>query len=153
MTVRIEGERVIDAPRERVFEALTDPEVVAQTVPFVESFEVRDADHWDLVVKMPFPMAPTLALSFAVVEKRPPEHARLASSGGGPMAGADVESSFDLTDEGGRTRVRFVAELRFRGALAPMERLLEPVAQRQAERTLDAIERTSKAARAACAGR
>jgi carbon monoxide dehydrogenase subunit G len=141
MTVRIEGERLIDAPRERVFEALTDPHVVAETVPLVESCQVRDADHWDLIVKVPLPMAPTLELSFAVVEKRPPEHARLKSSGGGLIGGADVESRFDLTDEGGRTRVRFVAELRFRGALAPVERMLEPVAQRQAERTLDAIER------------
>jgi carbon monoxide dehydrogenase subunit G len=57
------------------------------------------------------------------------------------MGGADVTSSFDLTEEGTRTRVRFHAELQFRGALAPAERLLEPVAQRQAERTLDAIER------------
>ena len=33
-----------------------------------------------------------------------------------------------------------MAELQFRGALAPVERMLEPLAQRQAERTLDAIE-------------
>ncbi len=140
MTVRIEGERVIDAPRERVFEALTDPEVVAATVPLVESWEARDADHWDMVVRVPLPLAPVLKLSFAVVERRQPEYARLKSSGGGLLGGADVESRFELTEEGSRTRVRFVAELRFRGALAPVERMLEPVAQRQAERTLDAIE-------------
>jgi uncharacterized protein len=140
MNVRIEGERLIDAPRERVFQALTDPEVVAATVPLVESCEVRDADHWELVVRVPLPMAPTLKLSFAVVERRSPEFARLKSSGGGLIGGADVESRFDLTEEGAGTRVKFVAELQFRGALAPVERMLEPLAQRQAERTLDAIE-------------
>jgi carbon monoxide dehydrogenase subunit G len=141
VTVRIEGERLIDAPRERVFAALTDPEVVAATVPLVERYDVRDPEHWDVVVRVPLPMAPTLKLAFEVVEKRPPEHARLRSHGGGLMGGADVTSSFDLTEEGTRTRVRFHAELQFRGALGPAERLLEPVAQRQAERTLDAIER------------
>ena len=140
MTVRIEGERLIDAPRERVYQALTDPEVVAATVPLVESCEVRDADHWELVVRVPLPMAPTLKLAFAVVERRAPEYARLKSSGGGLIGGADVESRFDLTEEGAGTRVKFVAELQFRGALAPVERMLEPLAQRQAERTLDAIE-------------
>jgi carbon monoxide dehydrogenase subunit G len=142
MAVRIEGERIIDATREQVFEALTDPEVVAQTVPLVESWNASDADHWDMVVRVPLPLAKSLKLSFHVVERRPPEHARLRASGGGLLGGADVESRFDLTDEGGgRTRVKFVAELEFRGALAPAERLLEPVAQRQAEKTLDAIER------------
>jgi carbon monoxide dehydrogenase subunit G len=142
MSVRIEGERVIDAPRERVFAALTDPEVVAQTVPLVERFEVIDAEHWEMVIRVPLPMARPITLAFEVVEKRAPEYARLRSSGGGLLGGADVDSSFDLTEDPGGTRVRFHAELRFRGALAPAERLLEPIAQRQAARTLDAIERS-----------
>jgi carbon monoxide dehydrogenase subunit G len=141
MSVRIEGERVIDAPRDRVFAALTDPEVVSQTMPFVESWEARDADHWEMVVKVPLALKPSLKLAFEVVEKRPPEHARLRATGGGLGGGAVLDSRFDLTAEGAGTRVRIVAELGFRGALAPAERMLEPVAQRQAERTLDAIER------------
>ncbi len=142
MSVRIEGERVIDAPRERVFAALTDPAVVAETVPLVESFEVKDADHWEMVVRVPLPMAKPLKLAFEVVERRPYDHAKLKSSGGGLIGGASVESSFDLSDAPGGTRVRFHAVLAFRGALAPVERLLEPIAQRQAEKTLDAIERS-----------
>src|SRR4051812_25448811 len=142
MSVRIEGERVIEAPREQVYAALTDPEVVAQTVPLVESFDVKDADHWDMVVRVPLPMAKTLKLSFEVVERRPHEHAGLRAKGGSMIAGASVESRFDLSDAPGGTLVRFKADLSFRGALAPAERLLEPIAQRQAEKTLDAIERS-----------
>jgi carbon monoxide dehydrogenase subunit G len=136
---------VIDAPREQVFAALTDPEVVAQTVPLVESFEVIDADHWTMIVRVPLPLAKPLELSFAVVEKRPPDFARLSSSGGGLMGGASVESSFELSDAPGGTLVRIHAELTFRGLLAPAERLLEPLAHRQAEKTLDAIERKTSA--------
>jgi carbon monoxide dehydrogenase subunit G len=140
MSVRIEGDRLIDAPRERVFEALTDPAVIAETVPLVESWEARGPDSWDMIVKLPLPLAKPLKLSFEVVEKRPPEHASMRSRGGGLVGGASVESRFDLTEEGGKTRVRFVADLTFRGALAPAEKLLEPIAERQAKRTLDAIE-------------
>src|SRR4051812_17026285 len=142
MSVRIEGERLIDAPRERVYEALTNPEVVAATVPMVERVDVRDAEHWDLVVKVPLPMAPTLKLSVSVVEKQRPERARLHATGGGFVGGSTVDSKFELAAEGSKTRIHFVADLEFRGALAPAERLLEPTAQRQAERTLDAIERS-----------
>jgi carbon monoxide dehydrogenase subunit G len=141
VSVRVHGERLIDAPREEVFAALTDPEVVAQTVPLVEETRVIDATHWELTLRVPLPMAKTLKLAFEVVDKRPPEHARLRAKGGGMLGGADVDSSFDLTEAPGGTLVRFTAEIAFRGALAPAERLLEPVAERQAQRTLDAIER------------
>jgi carbon monoxide dehydrogenase subunit G len=102
---------------------------------------VLDANRWELTLRVPLPMAKTLKLAFEVVDKRPPEHARLRAKGGGMLGGADVDSSFDLTEAPGGTLVRFTAELAFRGALAPAERLLEPVAERQAQKTLDAIER------------
>ena len=140
MSIRIHGERHIDAPRERVFAALTDPDVIVKSVPLVERYEAKDADHWTVVVKVPMPMVPDLKLSFEVVEKRPPEHARLRSTGGGLMGTADVDSTFDLTEQSGGTLVRFEAELTFKGAFAGLERMLEPVAQRQSQKTLDAIE-------------
>lgn len=144
MSVRIQGERIVDAPREKVYATLVDPEVVMQTVPLVERFEAHDADHWDVVLKLPLPMAKPLKLSFEVVEKRPPEHARLRAEGGGMMGGSTVDSRFDLSEAPGGTLVRFQAELTFRGMLAPVEKMLEPVAQRQAEKTLDAIERRAE---------
>jgi carbon monoxide dehydrogenase subunit G len=140
MSVRVQGERVIEAPREQVFAALTDPEVVAQTMPLVEETRVIDADRWETTIRVPLPLAKTLKLGFEVVEKQPHEHARLRAKGGSMLGGADVDSSFALSDAPGGTLVRFTAEIAFRGALAPAERLLEPVAQRQAEKTLDAIE-------------
>jgi carbon monoxide dehydrogenase subunit G len=141
VSVRVEGERFIEAPRERVFAALTDPATVLGTVPLVERFDRKDEDHWDVVFKIPLPMMPSLKLSFEVLEKRPPEHAKLRAKGGSMVGGADVISSFDLKEQSGGTLVRFHAEMAFRGALAPLEKMLEPVAQRQSQRTLDAIER------------
>ena len=140
MSVRVQGERVIEAPREQVFASLTDPDVVAQTMPLVEETKVIDANRWETTIRVPLPMAKTLKLAFEVVDKQPPEHARLRAKGGVMLGGADVDSSFDLSDAPGGTLVRFTAEISFRGALGPAEKLLEPIAQRQAEKTLDAIE-------------
>jgi carbon monoxide dehydrogenase subunit G len=146
VSVRIQGERHLDAPREEVFAALTDPAVVASTIPFVEGFARRGEDRWKLTVKPPLPIAPALELDFEVVEKRPPEHARLQASGGKLGSGVSVVSSFDLSESSGGTLVRFTAELSFSGVLAPAEKMLEPIAQRQAEKTLDAIESKTSAA-------
>src|SRR5689334_15256278 len=99
MSVRIHGERLIDAPRERVYAALTDPSVVAATVPYVERFEAHGPDEWTLHVKPPLPLAPKLELRFRVVDKQPPERARLHAKGGKLGSGADVDSSFVLTEQ------------------------------------------------------
>ena len=137
MTV-VEGERRFAAPPERVFALLTDPDVVAPAIPAVRSHTVVDADHWNAKVKPPLPLAPAITIRFTVLDRRPPEHAALHAHGGG----ADVTSTFDLASDGDGTVMHWRTELKFSGLLS---RLAGPgadaIARRQANRTLDAVER------------
>jgi carbon monoxide dehydrogenase subunit G len=134
----VEGQRHFAAPPERVFELLTDPDVVASAIPAVRSHSVIDGEHWNAKVKPPLPLAPSITIRFEVLDRRPPEHAALHAHGGG----ADVTSTFDLVPDGGGTLMHWRTELHLTGLL---ERVaghgLDAVAQRQAERTLDAVER------------
>jgi len=134
----VEGERRFAASPERVFELVTSPDVIASAMPLVRSHQVIDADHWFAKVKPPFPLAPTLTIRFEVEERRAPEHAALHAHGGG----ADVRSRFDLADESGSTLMRWRTELQLTGVLGRLAGPgLHAVAHRQAERTLDAVER------------
>jgi carbon monoxide dehydrogenase subunit G len=137
MTV-VEGERRFAAPRTRVFELLTSPDVIASALPAVRGHRVVDADHWEAKVKPPLPLAPSVTIRFEVLERRPPEHAALHAHGGG----ADVTSRFDLAEEGGETVMRWRTDLHLTGLLARVGGPgLHAVAERQAARTLDAVER------------
>ena len=137
MTV-VEGERRFAAPRERVFELLTSPDVIAAAMPMVRGHEVTDADHWVAKVKPPLPLAPALTIRFEVQERRAPEHAALRAHGGG----ADVLSRFDLEEESGGTLMRWRTELSLSGLLGRLAGPgLEAVAHRQAARTLDEVTR------------
>jgi carbon monoxide dehydrogenase subunit G len=135
---RVEGERRFDAPPERVFDLLTDPEVIASAIPAVRGHTVTDAEHWQAKVKPPLPFAPGVTIRFEVLDRRPPEHARLHAHGGG----ADVTSTFDLVPDGEGTLMRWQAELELVGLLARFAgHGLDGIAERQATRTLDAVER------------
>ena len=137
MTV-VEGQRRFDAPRERVFELLTSPEVIASAMPAVRGHEVVDESHWRAKVKPPLPFAPSVTIHFEVIDRRPPEHATLHAHG----AGADVRSTFDLAEEDGVTLMSWRTELHLSGILGRFAGPgLEPIAHRQAERTLDAVTR------------
>jgi carbon monoxide dehydrogenase subunit G len=134
---RVEGERTLDAPPERVFAALTNPDVVAAAIPVVRSHRIVDDDHWEAKIKAPLPFAPSVTVQFEVLDRRAPQHATIRSHGGG----ARVRSSFDLAAEGeGRTRVVWWAEVELSGLLAAFGGAgLEPLARRAADRVLDRV--------------
>jgi uncharacterized protein len=134
----VEGQRRFAAPPERVFRLLTDPDVIARALPAVRGHTVIDADHWDAKVKPPLPLAPSITIHFAVLDRRPPEHAALHAHGGG----VDATSTFDLAEDGGGTVMHWRTEIRFSGLLSHVAGPgLDVVAERQAQRTLDAVER------------
>jgi len=134
----VAGERRFAAPPERVYELLTSPDVIAAAMPAVKSHTVVDTDHWLAKVKPPLPLAPALTIRFEVVDRRPPEHARLHAHGGG----ADVTSTFDLEADGEATVMRWRTELRLAGVLGKLAGAGgEAVARRQADRTLDEVTR------------
>jgi carbon monoxide dehydrogenase subunit G len=121
-----------------VFALLTDPDIVASAMPAVRSHSVVDADHWSAKVKPPLPFAPSITIRFEVLDRRPPEHAALHAHGGG----ADVTSTFDLVGDGDGTLMRWRTEIKLSGLLSRFAGAgLDGVAQRQATRTLDAVER------------
>src|SRR3954452_11204152 len=138
MATVLEGERRFDAPPERVFELLVDPEGVAPAIPAVRGHTVVDVDHWKVKVKPPVPLAPSVTIRFEVRDRRAPEHAALHAHGGG----AEVTSTFDLEADGDGTLMRWRTELALSGVLARFAGPgLDAAAQRQAMRTLDAVER------------
>jgi carbon monoxide dehydrogenase subunit G len=134
----VDGERRFAAPPERVFALLTDPDVVASAIPAVRGHSVIDADHWHAKVKPPLPFAPSITIRFEVLDRRPPEHAALHAHGGG----ADVTSTFDLSADGEGTLMHWRTEIKLSGLLSRFAGPgLDAVAERQAARTLDAVER------------
>jgi carbon monoxide dehydrogenase subunit G len=121
-----------------VFALLTNPDVVASAMPMVHGHSVIDADHWHARVRPPLRFAPHITIRFEVLDRRPPQHAALHAHGGG----ADVTSTFDLAADGGGTVMQWRSEIRLSGLLSRFAGPgLHAVAERQAARTLDAVER------------
>jgi len=77
--VRIHGERRFDAPPGAVYEALTDPEQLAEAFSAIERVDAGE-DEWTVVVRPP---VPGLRLKFSVrlEDLRDGEHARLRAWG------------------------------------------------------------------------
>src|SRR4029079_12759020 len=135
--MRIEGERTFAAPPEAVFEALTDPELLAGMVPGVERVEVESADRWSATVASPLGKGPSLPLRLELHERRPPDRAALRAKGGRMGAKIAVATGFDLAEAPEGTRMRWSAEITLGGLPRALDGPgFEPVARRQAEKAL-----------------
>jgi carbon monoxide dehydrogenase subunit G len=137
--VQIGGTRQFAAPREQVWDALVDPQLLSQFLPGLESLKVSDETHWSAAMRLP--MSPiSLNLDFELVERRRPDHALLSAQGKRLGASANVRTTFDLEGAGEGTAMTWSADVQLGGMLGRLAPAMRPVAQHQAERFLDKLE-------------
>jgi uncharacterized protein len=147
--VKLEGTKELAAPRETVWGVLNDPEQMAALMPGVEGFEIKDDRHWRAKVKVPLGLGGLrLTVDFEKLEEREPEFASLKARGNGVGAIMNMQTEFHLDGDGGKTSMRWEADVRIAGPVGSMgQRVLQPIVNQQVSNVLNALEKqvTSKA--------
>ena len=148
--MRVAGERAFTAPREAVWRVLNDPASMAAMMPGVESFDVQDDRHWKANVKIPLGLgALGMTMDMEKLEEREPEFARLAIKGNGVGAILSMNTAFNLSEEGGGTKMDWEAEVRIAGPVGSMgQRVLQPIVNQQVQHVLGALDEQVKKAQA-----
>lgn len=125
----------VSASRERVFQAVTDPEEVARCMPELQKLDVKSADEFDAVVRVGVSLVRgDFLLHFRTTEKSALNRVKLVAHGTGLGSALDVEMATELSDSpSGGTSMRWTAEAQVSGKLASLgQRLI----QSQAEKTI-----------------
>jgi carbon monoxide dehydrogenase subunit G len=151
--VKVAGQRSFAAPPEAVWRVLNDPAAMAATIPGVQSFDVHDQRHWRANVKIPLGLG-TLGMTMDMekMEEREPEHARLAIKGNGVGAILSMSTSFDLSEDGGGTKMDWEADVRIAGPVGSMgQRVLQPIVNQQVQQVLAALDDQVEKARSGAA--
>ena len=137
--MHIAGTKRFAAAPERVWDALVDPELLADFLPGIQSLDVTDESHWSAVMKLPKSPV-SLTLRFELRERERPGRARLYAHGKRFGGSAEIDTAFDLAPAGEGTEMAWAADIVFGGALSRVASVLRPIAQQQAERFLDRLE-------------
>lgn len=130
------GEYVIPAPRERVWEALNDPEILKQCIDGCQSLE-RTADN-EFTAKVTAKVGPVKATfngKVNLLNMDPPNGYTIEGEGQGGVAGfAKGGADVKLTGEGNETTLNYVAKAEVGGKLASVgSRLVLGVAKKTAD--------------------
>ena len=146
--MRVEGTKVLDAPRDVVWTVLNDPAQMAGLMPGVESFEIADEKHWQAKVKIPLGLGGLkMTIDFEKLEETPPEFASLQAKGTGVGALLNMTTEFRLAEAGEQTAMAWAADVKIAGPVGSMgQRVLQPIVNQQVQQVLTALDREVKAA-------
>lgn len=141
--MHLDGQFSVEAPREEVYDFLTDPRRVSQHVPDVKDVEVTDRDHFTVKARVGIShIKGTMVVNLAITERQPPVSTTVTGRGSGLASVVDMATSFTLeTSERGGTVVHWHGDLNVSGSLAAFgpQGLLDRMAKKNVEQFIAGI--------------
>ena len=140
--MHFEGTVQINAPRDKVWAFLIEPNQVGSCGPGVESIEVIDDTHFKATAKVGVGfISARFVVNMELVDLEAPDKANIKAHGQAPGSAVDATATMNLSDgEGGGTRMDWLADVNISGTLASVgARLIEGTANKMIGQTFDCI--------------
>ena len=119
--MQITGEQRIQASRDKVWQALNDPDVLRRSIPGCESMEKRDDGFAAIIAVKIGPIGARFSGSVAIENPDPPQSYTLVGQGQGGMAGSAKGSArVELAEQGGETLLSYTVDAEVGGRLAQL---------------------------------
>ena len=140
--MKIEGTYQISAPRERVFEALTDPAILQKCIPGCERLEKAGDNKYNATLSAGVgPIKGTFTATVSVENMTPPSNYRLVVEGKGQPGFIKGSGDLVLEDQNDGTLIRYTGNVQVGGMLAGVgQRLIESTAKMLAGKFFSALE-------------
>ncbi len=132
----MKGEYRIPAPKQTVWEALNDPEILKAAIPGCESIEKASDTEMTATVKAKVgPVSARFKGKVTLSDLNPPDSYRISGEGqGGPAGFGKGGATVSLEEDGGETILRYEANAQVGGKLAQIgARLVDSAAKKIAD--------------------
>ena len=133
--MKLEGSHDIPVPRERVWAAFLDPEVLKQAIPGCEKLEATGDGEYKATMKIGVAAVKgTFEGKVRLSDLKPPESYRMAVEGSGGPGFIRGETQITLSDIDGGTRVTYTADAQVGGLIAGVgQRMIGGVSKMMAD--------------------
>ena len=141
----LSGSYAFNGPRQRVWELLQDPAVLAKALPGTERLVLSGEDRYDGVMKVS--IGPVTAAKFDVsvtlTDKDPPKRFVMQIDGKGGVGYTRGSATIDLEEKSSTlTFLHYDSNIQVGGKIAAVgQRLLEQVGKMMSRQALEALER------------
>lgn len=141
--MKLQGEHTFDAPRDRVWQALLDPDVLVNTLPGCERLEETGENRYDGTLNIQVgPVSGKFDGRVELLDLEPEEGYCLKLSGKGAPGFVHGEGSIRLSDaEGGGTKLTYDVDTQVGGRIASVgQRLLQSSSKVITRQALEGLE-------------
>jgi carbon monoxide dehydrogenase subunit G len=140
--LKIEGSYIFNAPRERVWQVLLDPKIMAQCMPGCERMNEVAPDQFEAVMKVGVASVKgTYKGKVSIKDKQAPCHYVLSGEGSGGPGFMQGDVAIDLEEQDGKTVVKYSTDARIGGLIASIgQRMLNGVAKMMVEQFFKKVE-------------
>ena len=140
----ISASYVFDAPAEKVWDTLMDPEALAACVPGCQSLEPTGDNEYQAMVNVSLgPVRGSFTAKVAITETNPYQSYRLSLSGNSNIGFGSGESLVTLEEQDGKTTVRVDSQAQAGGTIARVgQRMMESVATGLLDRFFSCLQET-----------
>jgi uncharacterized protein len=139
----------INAPKERVFQFVLDPNKVAECAPGFKSMEILGPDHFKPTLAVGIgAVKATFTLDVQLEDVRENEHAAMRGRGSAGSSAVDMKAAMDLTPTSEtETKMDWTADVNVSGTLASVgARMMEGVAHKLTAQFFDCFKSKIEAA-------
>jgi len=146
--MKIEGTHQLQAPRGRVYECLTDPEVLQRCIPGFERLEKTAENCYSATLKTGVGTIKGVFTGTVKLEDmRAPEHYRIVVDGKGTPGFMKGAANFDLEAQAETTVIKYSGDLQVGGTIASVgQRMIQGTAKMMASQFFLALEAEAKTA-------
>ena len=133
--MEFEGDILVPAERQFVFDEMQKPEMIQKILPNCESVEkVEDNKYLAVLNEKVSKISMKLETELELVEIREPDLVKLTITGEAPGSNTSVQgtATFELSDEGQETRIQYTMDVEVSGKLASIGfRMIKHVAKKR----------------------
>jgi len=129
--VKISGTYTLALPRERAYQIMQDPEILARAIPGCESLERTGPDEYRMKMKMALAsLSGAFEGKVRITDQTPPESFRLVVEGSGRVGFVKGDGLLKLSVVEGGTEVAYEGEAQVGGTMAAVgQRLIDGTAK------------------------
>jgi hypothetical protein len=140
--LKIEGSYTFDAPRDRVWQVLLDPKVMAQCMPGCERMNEVAPDQFEAIMKVGVASVKGIYKGkVSIKDKQAPAHYILSGEGSGGPGFMQGDVAIDLEEQDGKTVLKYSTDAKIGGLIASVgQRMLNGVAKMMVEQFFKKVE-------------